>query len=263
MTWSPWTTSGAPATPHGAVALLLPQYRDGGYPFRDLGVHGLYLMEAFLGPIAHVTAQFVSRGTCDPLLLYDEWRALVRCADGTGQIHLSWNVQPLQHLLFAQGTQGTLRADVFSMFVTHRRRSRLPSLADRVLGPLGEAWQMGTQVPWNVGRYLTGSIHRYHGLQALVAEFYDRLAARESLPFTPRTVRPIVEWTERVARPADEAKQRWLVRFPRELSAPILVTGASGFIGRHLVARLVDRGETRARSRSPGAGPRIPRDPEH
>jgi predicted dehydrogenase len=30
---------------------LPPQYRDGGYPFRDLGVHALYLFEAFLGPI--------------------------------------------------------------------------------------------------------------------------------------------------------------------------------------------------------------------
>ena len=29
-----------------------PQFRNGSYPFQDLGVHGLYLLEAFLGPSA-------------------------------------------------------------------------------------------------------------------------------------------------------------------------------------------------------------------
>ena len=229
-----------PPWPGGPVP---PQYRDGGYPFRDLGVHGLYLMEAFLGGIEDATAQFGSRGDGDALVRYDEWRVLLRCARGTGHMHLSFNVQPLQHILYLQGTRGTLRADVFSMFVTHRRRSRLPSLADRVLGPLKEAWHVGTQVPWNVGRYVTGSLWRYHGLQALVAEFYARLAAGDAPPFTARSVRSVVEWTERLARPADDAKRAWLSSFPRELSAPILVTGATGFIGRHLVERLLDSGE--------------------
>lgn len=30
---------------------LPPHYRDGGYPFRHLGIHSLYLVEAFLGEI--------------------------------------------------------------------------------------------------------------------------------------------------------------------------------------------------------------------
>jgi predicted dehydrogenase len=35
-----------------------PQYREGGYLFRDLGVHGLYLVREFLGPIEDIRAEF-------------------------------------------------------------------------------------------------------------------------------------------------------------------------------------------------------------
>ena len=64
---------------------LPPQYRTAGYPFRDLGVHALYLFQAFLGPIEHVEADWTSLGG-DPNLAYDEWRAQVRCRDGLGPL---------------------------------------------------------------------------------------------------------------------------------------------------------------------------------
>ena len=64
---------------------LPPQYRTAGYPFRDLGIHGLYLIEAFLGPIEKVDADW-RRGGGDPNLAFNEWRALVRCKRGTGSV---------------------------------------------------------------------------------------------------------------------------------------------------------------------------------
>src|ERR1700722_5413673 len=67
-----------------------PHYRTAGYPFRDLGVHALYIFEAFLGPIENVHADWTSLGG-DPNLAFDEWRAMVRCRDGMGQFQLSWN----------------------------------------------------------------------------------------------------------------------------------------------------------------------------
>src|SRR5262244_3474030 len=41
---------------------LPPQYRSAAYPFRDLGVHALYLFQAFLGPIEQVSAIWDSKG---------------------------------------------------------------------------------------------------------------------------------------------------------------------------------------------------------
>jgi nucleoside-diphosphate-sugar epimerase len=155
-------------------------------------------------------------------------------------VHLSWNAEPLQNVLLVHGTRGTLRADLFSMAVTTRAATPLPKIIERPLHALGEAAQVWAQVPVNALRFLRGRLLPFHGLQMLVAEFYERLAAgAPGPPVSVADARPIVEWTERIAREADAAKTRFLARFPRAVSAPIAVTGATGVIGRRLLARLL------------------------
>ena len=217
---------------------LPPQYGEGGYPFRDLGIHTLYLMEAFLGSIRDVQCHFSTRGG-DPNLLYDEWVGIVQCAQGNGSFSLSWNGRPLRSVISIQGTRGTLTADLFCMTVTVRKALPLPKPIQRVVNSAGEALQMGFQLPVNLYRFARKRILTYHGLQMLVAEFYKALAAGSPIPVTVDQARPVVEWTEAIARRADAAKIRHLAKFCQSPTAPILVTGATGFIGRHLVRRLL------------------------
>ena len=226
-----------------------PHHREGGYPWRDLGVHALYLLREFLGELEHVEAEFADSAATggakrEPGLLYDEWRALVRCARGRGQVHLSWNMDPLAHVLVVHGTRGTLRADMFSMAVTTRIATPWPKVVERPLHALGEARQVCGQVPVNALRFVRGRLLPYHGLQMLVAEVYERLAAgAPGPPVSVADARPIVEWTERIAREADRAKEQFLARFPRTLAARVAVTGATGSIGRRLLARLLGEGQ--------------------
>jgi len=88
-------------------------------------------------------------------------------------------------------------------------------------------------------RVLTKRLRRYHGLQALVSEFYTALAAGTTPPVTTDQARPIIDWTERIARQADCQKQQYVSRFAMQGTAKTLVTGATGFIGRHLLKRLL------------------------
>jgi predicted dehydrogenase/nucleoside-diphosphate-sugar epimerase len=213
-------------------------YTDGGYPFRDLGVHCLYLIEALLGRITDARLE-LGPPSKDGCPLYKEWRVLVRCERGMGQIYLSGNVQPFQDLLVVHGTRGVIRADIAGMSLTARKKGRLPGPAERIVNTFGDGLGMATQVVGNVLRVLTKRLRRYHGLQTLVGEFYEALAAGTTPPVTIDQARPIIHWTERIARQADCQKQEYLSRFATQGTAKTLLTGATGFIGRHLLKRLL------------------------
>ncbi len=217
-------------------------YREGGYPFRDLGVHALYVLEAFLGEPQEVTANY-QQGGSDPNLHFSEWRVFVRTAKGTGQIHLSGSARPLVNCLVVHGTRGSIRADLFGLSVTARKMRPMPEFVRRAVNSTLEATSQLFQVPWNVAKTALGFIRRYHGVQELIRAFYADLKAGRPFPVTAEAARRSVEWTERVARPADVAKEAFLARYASTPTAPVLLTGGAGFIGRRVLKRLFDRGE--------------------
>ncbi len=219
-----------------------PEYaREGGYPFRDLGIHALYQIEAFLGPIERMQWLLDRRGT-NPLIHVDEWRVNVQCERGTAHVHLSWNVHPLQDIIIVQGTSGILQIDRFGMNVTLRKTRGLPEHPQRAFNALAESGQHAVQVPCNLAHVVTHRIRRYHGLQTMIARFYDALRDGSPPDVDPATAARIAHWVEQVASDADARLQQGIKRFERELSADTLVTGATGFIGGHLLRRLLKEG---------------------
>ncbi len=221
---------------------LPPQYCEAGFPFRDLGTHQLYLFQAFLGPIEDVHATWRSLGG-DPNLTFDEWSAQVRCRDGFGHVHISFNVKPIQNVIALHGTAGVMRVDAMSMFSTHRRSTPLPKALERVFNAYAESIQPMIQVPRGIAGFLRKDIRQYHGVQELVTEFYRTLDANLPVPVSAQDAIPIVDWVERVARAADDdAAQRARVAPPLAPEIPVLVTGAAGALGGAVVARLHNNG---------------------
>lgn len=221
---------------------LPPQYRTAGYPFRDLGVHALYLFEALLGPIESVNANWASLGG-DPNLAFDEWRAMVRCRDGLGQFQLSWNVKPPQSQIIIHGTKGVLRVDLFLMFQARRSLTRLPKAAERVMNALTDSAKPLWDVPLNVLGFLRGKVLPFHGLQDLVREFYGALEAGSAMPVGINEAVGVVRWVEKIAHAADEDHQRRVSNLSLSEQVPVLVTGASGGLGSSIVDRLRAKGD--------------------
>jgi nucleoside-diphosphate-sugar epimerase/predicted dehydrogenase len=218
------------------------QYRNGGYPFLDQGVHALYLAEAFLGPIEEVQTYHRTHGG-DPNLLFDEWRVAAQCQRGTANIQISWNVRPLQSWFVVQGTEGVLRANLFAMWVTHTSQLPLPKAPARALQAMGEGLSICAQVPANIVRFARKKIVQYDGLHSLVAAFYRALQTGEAMPVRPEQARSTVRWTSHVSQEADLAKITFAAQFQTVGHAKILVTGAAGLIGRHLVRQLLKNGD--------------------
>jgi 2-alkyl-3-oxoalkanoate reductase len=216
-------------------------YQDGGYPFLDQGVHALYLAESFLGEIEDAKAFYSTHGG-DSNLLYDEWRVAVQCERGTANIQISWNVRPLQNWFVVQGTKGVLRANLFAMWVTHTPQLPLPKAPARALQAMCEGLSICAQVPANVARFAAKKIVQYDGLHSLVAAFYRSLKTGAPMPVSAEQARSTVYWTNRVSQQADGAKIKFQAQFQNERRAKILVTGANGLIGRHLVRRLLQEG---------------------
>ena len=216
-------------------------YQDGGYPFLDQGVHALYLAESFLGAIEDVKPFYGTHGG-DSNLLFDEWRVAAQCERGTANIQISWNVRPLQNWFVVQGTKGVIRANLFAMWVTHTPHLPLPKAPARALQAMTEGLSICAQVPTNVARFALKKIVQYDGLHSLVAAFYNALQTDAPMPVPVNQARSTVYWTNRVSQEADAAKITFLSQFRTVGHATVLVTGANGLIGRHLVRRLLQEG---------------------
>ncbi len=232
--------------PYAGGPALPPPFRNGSYPFQDLGVHALYLIEAFLGQIAKLDTKYYSTGR-DPFLMFDEWRILAECQRGVGQIYLSWNGNPLQNELVIHGTKGVMHVDCYVQTLSVRRLlPMVPKPVQRMMfvifNGLGSAWDMVK----NFARIATGRLKGNPGIDVSVAGFYDALRRGVEPPIPADEGYRMVRHMEEVSLAADAAKcERLAMERARPVPpASILVTGAAGFLGRPLLRRLAATGES-------------------
>jgi 2-alkyl-3-oxoalkanoate reductase len=222
--------SGGPSIP--------PHFRNGSYPFQDLGVHGLYLMEAFLGPIRHADTRYYASGTGDPNLVFDEWRTLVETDRGTGSMYISWNVRPIQNELIVHGTKGVMQVDCYLQTISLRKTYPAPKPVQRILGAGFNALSMLGKVSVNTVRFATGRLKPSPGIHVSVLKFHEALHEGKAPPVSPEEGRRVIALLEDVSRRADADKGAYLTEPNAHLHPRILITGANGFLGRALVARL-------------------------
>ena len=231
--------------PYAGGPALPPPFRNGSYPFQDLGVHALYLIEAFLGEIGKLDARYFSTGR-DPYLMFDEWRLLAECEKGVGQIYLSWNGNPLQNELVIHGTRGVMHVDCYVQSLTVRRvLPMVPKPVLRMLFVMINGWSGAWDMVKNFARIATGKLKGNPGIQMAVSGFYDSLRRGVPPPIPAAEGHRMVKLMEQVSREVDAAKEACVqaARAVPVAPASILVTGAGGFLGRPLVERLAASGQ--------------------
>ena len=182
---------------------LPPRYRDAGYPFRDLGIHGLYVHRGFLGPDREGRRDVARRSAAIRTWRSTSGARWSRCKRGLGQFQLSWNMRPMQRQIIIQGTKGVLRVDLFVMFHGKRASTPLPKAAERMVNAFTDSIQPLIDVPDGRRGVRAQGDPPYQGLRELVVDFYAALAAGEPPPVTVEDAVAVVRWTEKVARAAD------------------------------------------------------------
>ena len=217
---------------------------QGSYPFRDLGVHGLYTLEAFLGAVSEVRVDYQSRGT-DPNVHFDEWQAHVQAEQGLGRLLLSWNARPMENRLFVRGTRGIIEVDRFLQTCRIQRVLPGPKFIGIVVNAVTRAARDLFQVPWNVLRFATGQLKPSPGIQRGAIEFAHAARDGAAPPFDAEDALRIARLLDPVCAAPDRQRLEMLeARYAALQPADALVTGAAGFVGRALVKRLRASGQT-------------------
>lgn len=217
---------------------------QGSYPFRDLGVHGFYTIEAFLGPISQAEAQYQSRGS-DPNLGFDEWQARAQTATGVGRLLLSWNARPMENRLVVRGTRGIIEVDRFTQICRIHRPLPGPKFIGIILNAFFGAAKNVFRIPLNVLRFATGRLKPSPGIQKGAETFARAIHDDETPPFTGEDGLRIARLLEPLCAEPDRARLQQLeARYVDLPPADALVTGAAGFLGRAVVAALRAQGKT-------------------
>lgn len=227
--------------PYRGGLIPLP-YQEGGYPFRDIGVHALYLTEAFLGEIRKLDIRYRTTGR-DAHLLLDEWSALVQCDKGIGHFQLSWTSRPIQHMLSVHATRGSILLDLYLETCVINRKLPLPKPVEAMINATLTACSSTIQVGWNSLQVATGRAVRGPDIHRAIREFYLALSDGNAPPVSAAEGKRIVTWVEKTAREADAHKRQLISTSAEPKPASILVTGASGFLGQALLRALRHTGK--------------------
>jgi predicted dehydrogenase/nucleoside-diphosphate-sugar epimerase len=207
----------------------------------NLGPHPLYLLRDFIGGITdwHVVG--------GPL---GELRAVLKGSRALGYLCFSPGATPYLNGLVLHGTRATLQIDLNTMALIRRRERSLPKMVAKAALNVDLGVQLLASTARTTIQVATGRMGTYPGIGVVIRRFYEAVAGAGELPVTPADGLAVVELLENLWAQTHRAPT--LAAAPRRAAAPgrertarglvVLVTGASGFLGRHVVSELAARG---------------------
>ncbi len=253
-----------------------------GKAVEDLASHPASLLLRVLGTPANVV------GATDRRAAHRgrEMSALIEAEGGSGSMLVSLGARPEEVSLDIHASGATLRLNYSTMTMVVQRETKLPRKLAHGIRNYATALQLSVQTATSTARFLAKRVDTTKGIHSLIAAFYQALAAGQPAPVRGAEGRDVVRmlralWPES----AGQMPRRWVMtsdedaarttgaasdasevrdgatvargRARTELASrngrrTALVTGATGFIGRHLVRTLTERGvHVRALARNP------------
>ena len=233
---------GTPDNPYvepGAAAHWV--HRLPGGIFQNLAPHPVYLLLAFLDPpkTLHAVAQKTGRV---PTSFADELRVLVSSDNGIGCFMVSLSIQPFMKYVNLFGTEGSIRVNLSTNSLTVAKNRELPRALARGMLGVDEATQLVQSTVANAYRSPEAACGR---IPAWACSSRSSIAASRRIALRRWMARRAARWFASSIKcgsrsAADGVCHR---RLWRPSAMKVLVTGGTGFLGRHLVERLALEGD--------------------
>jgi nucleoside-diphosphate-sugar epimerase/predicted dehydrogenase len=216
--------------------------------FDNIMPHPLYLANFFLKEPGPLKVVGFSLGRVREAGV-EEIRALIPAEDAVGEVALSLCNAPEVSRVEVVGTNGRILVDFVTKTMLCSGTSGLPGFVTRLTANFNTALKLTTGSAGVIFGLGTGKIKRYMGIRTLVAEFYRSLLEGSEPPVPVKDGVLTVQQMEQIKNAcADVMKQRIRAEITRpvqdEVRPRVLVTGATGFVGRNLVKRLSADGVT-------------------
>jgi nucleoside-diphosphate-sugar epimerase/predicted dehydrogenase len=210
--------------------------------FQDLVPHPLSLILQFVGDPQDLHVSTLITGTLGPNVP-DELRVLMRGKDTLGTLSISLAIKPHLNFLRIYGSKAILHVDLGNMILSVERLRPLPKAIARGLMSVEQGMQLVSGAIRNAFKFMLGRVKPYQGMGNLIRAFYESIEKDQDPPVSGQAGRRVVQVFERIrAQLPTSAIRQQASRRQRNGGPRVFVTGASGFLGSHLVERLIRQG---------------------
>lgn len=222
-------------------------YRLNGGPLQDLLPHPASLIFEFMDNFDEVKT-ISQQGSMLPAGWPEEVRVILKSAKIVAYISLSLHEKPDTTTLSIYGDDGAIHADFFSGTITVQPTSVLPRAANRLMLGYRAAIQSFAATTGNIFKVAFGRYDKSGGTNLLTESFYKAIKEHGPDPFSSDKLLNTVKladaiWPEPSPGLVQAQKKIASLRSRKSIkNATALVTGASGFIGTHILKRLADEG---------------------
>jgi predicted dehydrogenase/nucleoside-diphosphate-sugar epimerase len=220
-------------------------YRLPGGVLHNYFTHALYLTLSWIGDVEDVRVTTRALGS-QPQALTDHLDITMAGQESTAHVTVSLTTRPAPFTVRIFCERGTVLVDIDRLTLSVDGPSALPRTVSRVMSPVSQGWQLVTGAGRNVVDRLRGRLVPYPGLRQLISLLYRGVREGGESPVSPRLALAVSRAEQAVldhgakvhvdltSRPGRQARV--------QRSERVLVTGASGYLGREVVHRLVSEG---------------------
>lgn len=217
--------------------------------------HPLSQLHALIGRVREAKTTILgSRELLPGQTFHDRWLVAARGERGTAEIYLAFGQGFNRWTLEVLGSDGSAEADLGHNLFSWEEKTPWLDFWNGFLAGWRRSRSLARDAAGGVGRYarFTLGLGRrqdsyFAGMRSSVQAFYAALRAGAPPPVDAAQAAEVLEWCEAIAAEAIQGRVETLrpTRLPTPSPArpgEIVVLGATGFIGRRLVARLLERG---------------------